>query len=77
MHSHGGVVTSWVAPPPPHPSQPDVNEALIDLPNWEQEFWGASGFQKLQAIKDQWDPTGVFYCGHCIYGTNQSPPPQG
>lgn len=51
-----------------------VNEALIDLPDWENEFWG-NGFDKLQAIKDQWDPTGVFYCGHCVYGSNQTPPP--
>jgi FAD/FMN-containing dehydrogenase len=41
-------------------SESDYNE-----PNWQQSFWG-SNYPRLQAIKQDYDPTGVFSCHHCV-----------
>jgi hypothetical protein len=37
-----------------------VNEADFNQPNWKVDFFG-SNYDKLLAIKNEWDPTGVFY----------------
>ena len=29
-------------------------------PNWEQAFWGIENYKKLKAIKEKYDPTGMF-----------------
>lgn len=44
-----------------------VNEASPALSNWQDEFWGATNFARLQAVKHAWDPTSVFTCEHCVY----------
>ncbi|KAF7541241.1 hypothetical protein G7054_g685 [Neopestalotiopsis clavispora] len=37
-----------------------LNEADFNQPNWKVDFFGAN-YNKLLAIKNKWDPTGVFY----------------
>jgi hypothetical protein len=37
-----------------------INEADFNQPNWKEDFFG-SNYDKLVAIKNKWDPTGVFY----------------
>ncbi|CAG5182752.1 uncharacterized protein ALTATR162_LOCUS10317 [Alternaria atra] len=38
-----------------------LNEADIQEPNWQTDFYGAKHYPKLLAIKKKWDPKGVFY----------------
>ena len=38
-----------------------LNEADIQEPNWQTDFYGAKNYPKLLAIKKKWDPKGVFY----------------
>lgn len=38
-----------------------LNEADIQEPNWQTEFYGASNYPRLLAIKRKWDPRDVFY----------------
>lgn len=38
-----------------------LNEADIQEPNWQVDFYGPNKYPKLLAIKHKWDPTGVFY----------------
>lgn len=42
-----------------------VNEADYFQKNWQQAFWG-DHYAKLVAIKNKYDPDGVFYCHHCV-----------
>ncbi len=41
-------------------------EADYNEPSWETSFWGASNYQRLLTLKQQYDPTGVFTCHHCV-----------
>lgn len=38
-----------------------LNEADIQEPDWQTDFYGAKHYPKLLAIKQKWDPRGVFY----------------
>lgn len=42
-----------------------LNEANYFEPNWQQAFWGKK-YEKLLAIKQKYDPSGLFYCHHCV-----------
>jgi FAD/FMN-containing dehydrogenase len=42
-----------------------VNETDYFEPSWQQEFWGAN-YQRLLAIKEKYDPEGLFFCHHCV-----------
>lgn len=42
-----------------------VNEADYFQPNWQRAFWGEN-YSQLLAIKQKYDPSGVFYCHHCV-----------
>lgn len=41
------------------------NEADYFQKDWQKAFWGVN-YKKLLAIKHQYDPTGLFYCHHCV-----------
>jgi FAD/FMN-containing dehydrogenase len=38
-----------------------LNEADIQEPDWQKDFYGAENYPKLLAIKRKWDPRDVFY----------------
>ncbi|KAH9859681.1 hypothetical protein IAQ61_011462 [Plenodomus lingam] len=38
-----------------------LNEADIQEPNWQTEFYGAAQYPRLLALKRKWDPSDVFY----------------
>lgn len=38
-----------------------LNEADIQEPHWQEDFYGAENYAKLLEIKGRWDPRGVFY----------------
>ncbi len=42
-----------------------ANEADYFEPNWQESFWG-DHYSKLLAIKAKYDPSGLFYCHHCV-----------
>lgn len=42
-----------------------VNEADYFQQDWQKVFWG-NHYAKLFAIKQKYDPTGLFYCHHCV-----------
>jgi hypothetical protein len=37
-----------------------LNEADIQEPNWQTDFYGAKHYPKLLALKKKWDPKDVF-----------------
>ncbi|KAG0019140.1 hypothetical protein BGZ82_000233, partial [Podila clonocystis] len=41
------------------------NEADPNEPNWQQSFFGAN-YPRLRAIKDMYDPNGMFVCRRCV-----------
>jgi hypothetical protein len=47
-----------------------LNEADIQEPNWQVEFYGANHYPKLLAIKKKWDPRGVFYATTAVGSEN-------
>jgi FAD/FMN-containing dehydrogenase len=42
-----------------------VNETDYFEPDWKHEFWGEN-YPKLLAIKHKYDPSGLFFCHHCV-----------
>jgi FAD/FMN-containing dehydrogenase len=42
------------------------NEADFLEPAFAETFWGASNFARLQRVKSEYDPAGVFSCWHCV-----------
>jgi hypothetical protein len=42
-----------------------ANEADPNFPDWQHAFWG-SNYERLFRIKQQVDPSGVFYCRSCV-----------
>jgi hypothetical protein len=34
---------------------------------YEDLFWGATNFKKLQQVKRAWDSTALFDCKQCVY----------
>ncbi|KAF4219238.1 hypothetical protein CNMCM6805_006951 [Aspergillus fumigatiaffinis] len=41
------------------------NEANPNEPDWQWSFWGPN-YPRLQAIKQKYDPDGLFWCLHCV-----------
>ncbi len=42
------------------------NEADFLEPEWEESFWGAANYARLQRIKAAYDPSGLLSCWHCV-----------
>jgi hypothetical protein len=42
-----------------------VSESNYFNPHWQQEFWGGN-YAKLQAVKKQYDPDGLFFVHHGV-----------
>lgn len=42
-----------------------VNEVDPTEPNWKETFYGEH-YQQLLNVKSKWDPSGVFWCTHCV-----------
>ena len=42
-----------------------VNEADPTNPNWQNDYYGKH-YSRLLAIKQKWDPHGVFWCKPCV-----------
>jgi FAD/FMN-containing dehydrogenase len=42
-----------------------VLETNFFQPNWQDAFWGAN-YQKLRAVKDKYDPAGLFFVHHGV-----------
>lgn len=40
-------------------------ESTFNMDGWQQRYWGAN-YARLLEIKKQVDPTGVFWCHHCV-----------
>ena len=38
-----------------------LNEADIQEPNWQDDFYGPANYPRLLAIKRKWDPRDLFY----------------
>ena len=34
--------------------------------NFTHSYWGAEKYPKLLAVKDKYDPSGLFVCHHCV-----------
>lgn len=47
------------------------NEPSAHLPDWKIDYWGGH-YDRLLAIKRQWDPSHVFTCHHCV-GSDETP----
>ncbi|KAL4746603.1 hypothetical protein BDW72DRAFT_197544 [Aspergillus terricola var. indicus] len=43
-----------------------MNEADINDPWWQEDFYGAANYKRLLAIKNKYDPDGLFYCPTCV-----------
>ena len=48
------------------PSGAYFNEADLLEPLWEESFFGSANYARLQMIKKDVDPNGVFSCWHCV-----------
>ena len=44
------------------------NESDRYEPNWEQSFWGAENYSRLKAIKQKYDPSGMFRVWNGVAG---------
>ena len=42
-----------------------VSEADPTEEEWQQDFWGEN-YPRLLAVKEKWDPQGVFWCVPCV-----------
>ena len=42
------------------------NEADYYDPEFQHSFWGAAKYPKLLAVKQAYDPKGLFTCHHCV-----------
>lgn len=45
-----------------------MNEASYLNPNWKEDYYGEN-YEKLRAIKEEWDPSGLFY-GPAVVGSD-------
>jgi Berberine and berberine like len=42
-----------------------TNEANAYEPDWQTAFWGTN-YPRLLAVKNKWDPLGLFRCNRCV-----------
>ena len=43
------------------------NEGFYWLENWREAFWGTEErYQRLQRVKQKWDPELILSCHHCV-----------
>lgn len=42
-----------------------VNEVDPTILDWQQALYGAN-YARLMEVKAKWDPSGVFWCKHCV-----------
>ena len=42
------------------------SEADFFEQDFQENFWGTENYAMLKDIKMVWDPTGLFYCHHCV-----------
>ena len=42
-----------------------LGESNFFEPNWQQSFWGAN-YSRLLAVKDRYDPEGLFFVHHGV-----------
>lgn len=43
------------------------SESAYTMDGWQERYWGTSdNYARLLAVKNKWDPTGVFGCHHCV-----------
>ncbi|KAF2850140.1 FAD/FMN-containing isoamyl alcohol oxidase-like protein MreA [Plenodomus tracheiphilus IPT5] len=43
-----------------------LNEADIQEPHWQEDFYGARNYQRLLAVKRRWDPQELFYAATAV-----------
>jgi FAD/FMN-containing dehydrogenase len=43
-----------------------LNEADYFEPDWQQSFWGAANYARLQQVKAAYDPSNTFTCHLCV-----------
>ncbi|KAL3473279.1 hypothetical protein BJX99DRAFT_261467 [Aspergillus californicus] len=49
-----------------------LNEADRNNPWWQDDFYGPANYHRLLAIKNKYDPDGLFYCPTCVGSTSWS-----
>ena len=42
------------------------HETDYDEPSWQRANWGDVTYARLRAVKDAYDPRGLFVCHHCV-----------
>ena len=43
-----------------------LNEADWNDAHWQQSNWGSETYARLLAVKNKYDPAGLFVCHHCV-----------
>lgn len=43
-----------------------IHEGDFDADDWQAGQWGDSTYARLLAVKQAYDPEGLFYCHHCV-----------
>lgn len=51
----------------PDPAIPSRANASSPAAGYEDRFWGAATFARLQRVKRAWDPLAMFGCHQCVY----------
>ena len=42
------------------------SESALEMPNYEEVYWGEKNYKTLREIKKKIDPTQRFWCRHCV-----------
>jgi ribonuclease T2 len=45
-------------------------ESAYDMPDWPVRYWGEGNHARLLAVKQAYDPDGLFWCRHCVGDTS-------